>query len=193
MKILLNLEYTLNIVYARGTATISGQTGTQIGSALGADVLIKGHLTGGEATFATVDGFITNNPPNGGPHKRVLTSNGDGTFNANANFTISDTSFNIERNDINIQSQGPLDLRGSINMIGNITASGDISASGKIIAGDIINASDPETSGLFFRTTGTEIAGRLDVTQTVTATDITASGDISASGELIGIIDGGTF
>ena len=78
-------------------------------------------------------------------------------------------------------------------MIGNITASGDISASGKIIAGDIINASDPETSGLFFRTTGTEIAGRLDVTQTVTATDITASGDISASGELIGIIDGGTF
>ena len=78
-------------------------------------------------------------------------------------------------------------------MIGSITASGDISASGKIIAGDILNASDPENLGLFFRNTGTEISGRLDVTQAVTATNITASGNISASGELIGIIDGGTF
>jgi len=139
-------------------------------------------------TSSKVSGFVTNDANN-----RVLTSNGDGTFNAEQFFTITNTSVNIQKNDINIQSQGPLDLRGSVNMIGNITASGDISASGRIIASEIVNANDPENLGLFLRGTGTEITGGLDVTQAITATNITASGNISASGELIGIINGGTF
>ena len=182
----------LTINYTRGTVQIAGQGGTQIGASLGGTVTIVGNLTSShKGTFATVGGFITNNPQNLGPHKRVLTSNGDGTFNANANFTISDNSVNIESNDINIESQGPLDLRGSINMIGNITASGVIKAR------EFVSTDNP-SFGISLRGVKTQVTGGLDVTQAITATNITASGNISASGTItadsfIGIVDGGTF
>jgi hypothetical protein len=183
----------LTITKAGGDLALYGQTGINLGTG-GVLIDTQGQISSSyKATFpiitsSKVSGFVTNDGNN-----RVLTSNGDGTFNAEQFFTVSNTTIQIQHNNIDIQSQGPLDLRGNINMIGSITASGDISASGRIIAGDILNASDPENLGLFFRNTGAEISGRLDVTQAVAATNITASGNISASGELIGIIDGGTF
>ena len=176
----------LTITKAGGDLSLYGQTGINLGTG-GTLINTQGQISSSYRaifpiiTSSKVSGFVTNDGNN-----RILTSNGDGTFNAEQFFTVSNTTIQIQNNNIDIQSQGPLDLRGNINMIGSITASGIIKAR------EFVSTDNPDF-GLSLRGTKTEVTGGLDVTQAITAINITSSGNISASGELIGIIDGGTF
>jgi len=169
----------LTIENAAGLISISGQSGLNLSTG-GILINVQGQMSSSfkaifpEITSSKVSGFVTNDGNN-----RVLTSNGDGTFNAEQSFTITDNSVDIQKNDINIQSQGPLDLRGSINMIGNITASGIVKAQ------DFVST-DNSSFGLSLRGITTEITGGLDITQNlktniITASIISASGTITAS------------
>lgn len=90
---------------------------------------------------------------------------------------------------------GSLNITGSTNTIGHITASGNISASGNILGdfitsnGIMIGRHNGTTTLLAADTTPTEIQG----TNINLDAPVTASGNISSSGNLIGIIDGGKF
>ena len=182
---------TLTIANAGGPTSISGVAGLNL-SAGGVLINVQGQMSSSykaifpEITSSKVSGFVTNDVNN-----RVLTSNGDGTFNAEQFFTINDTSVNIQKDDINIQSQGSLDLRGSIDMIGSITASGVIKAR------DFVSTDNP-SFGLSLRGVTTEITGGLNISQNLLVNTITASSNISASGTIIAnsitaSIYGGTF
>lgn len=182
---------TLAIQNAVGSTSISGQSGLIL-SAGGILINVQGQISSShkaafpEITSSKVSGFVTNDG-----NDRILTSNGDGTFNAEEFFTVNNTSVNILKNDINIESQGPLDLRGSIDMIGSITASGVIKAR------DFVSTDNP-SFGLSLRGVTTEVTGGLSISQNLLVNTITASSNVSASGTIIAnsitaSIYGGTF
>ena len=80
----------------------------------------------------------------------------------------------------------------------NFTASGNISASGNIIATDItvaeiIASGNIRGSSILTNGTITSLSGSITHLVNVNTSHVTASGNISASGNIIGIINGGTF
>jgi|9_EtaG_2_1085328.scaffolds.fasta_scaffold04695_4 hypothetical protein len=94
--------------------------------------------------------------------------------------------FRAGQQKLSIQSKNVVIHNSDLKVNGEITASGNISAS----AASTIQAG----SGSFHVLKGdTTKATGLEVDGFISATHITASGNISASGNIIGIINGGTF
>ena len=181
---------TLAIQNTAGPISISGQSGLNLSTG-GILIDVQGQMSSSykaifpEITSSKVSGFITNDA-----NSRVLTSNGDGTFNAESSLIVTSTTLQIQNNNIDIESQGPLDLRGSIDMIGSITASGVVKAR------EFVSTDNP-SFGLSLRGVTTEITGGLDISQNLLTNVITAS-IVSASSNIIAnsitaSIHGGTF
>lgn len=86
-------------------------------------------ISGSIGHFKTIDGFIS-----GDGNNRVLTSDGDGTFTAENDFTYNGTTFALQTQNIDMQAAGDgFDLTGNITASNDISASGDIEASGLIL------------------------------------------------------------
>ena len=153
---------------------------------------INGNVSASRLVAGQVAGFIYEEGGANSQDGALFWDRTNKRFIAQENFKLSNTHLQARTNQITLQaSVAGLTLSGSMNLKGNITASGIIRAF------SFVNDSDT-TKGLNLRGAGTEITGALDVTQDITAINITASGDISASGTLtadsfIGIVDGGTF
>ena len=154
---------------------------------------VIGHISASRLIAGQVDGFIKDG--NGGPpdNNGILTYNSASKrFTSDEGLTFNGQLLNARTEEITLESLSEgIKLSGSISLTGNVTASGVIKASA------FVNTSDTSL-GLNLRGAGTEITGALDVTQNITATNITASSNISASGTItaasfVGTIDGGSF
>jgi hypothetical protein len=105
---------------------------------------------------------------------------------ASDTFRISDSTTKLSLLSSNTKIHGPLTASG------NISVTGEVSASGQIISDDyrfgsrkFASISGFDSNNISFKTGNS--SGGIEIHH------ITASGDISSSGELIGIINGGSF
>ena len=137
---------------------------------------VNGNVSASKLIATQVEGFIYEDGGSNSQDGLILWDRDNKRFTATENFKLSDTHLQARTNQITLQAaEAGLTLSGSMNLKGNITASGVIRAF------SFVNDSDT-TKGLNLRGAGTEITGALDVTQDITSINITASGDISASG-----------
>ena len=143
---------------------------------------VNGNISASKLIATQVEGFISDDGSSA-QDAALFWDRANERFRADENLKLSNTHLQARTNQITLQaSAAGLTLSGSMNL------KGDITASGVIRAFSFVNDSDTN-KGLNLRGAGTEITGALDVTQDITAINITASGDISASGN----IEGTTF
>ena len=139
---------------------------------------VNGNVSASRLVAGQVAGFIYEEGGANSQDGALFWDRANKRFIADENFKLSNTHLQARTNQITLQaSVAGLTLSGSMNL------KGDITASGVIRAFSFVNDSDT-TKGLNLRGAGTEITGALDVTQDITAINITASGDISASGDI---------